>query len=125
MGIKITKKGLEHIKERLSQPNMDDQAIIRFESMSRSLVYFLQMKEGTIYAEEKEVKEAIAKGRKTGKYHSGKTWIEVFAPEGRVIGGWHRYLLRELPFKANQRQCDLLFRVGQEIIQGKEEGLRL
>ena len=56
MGIKITKKGLEHIKERLSQPNMDDQAIIRFESMSRSLVYFLQMKEGTIYAEEKEVK---------------------------------------------------------------------
>ena len=125
MGLKLTQKGIEHIQTRLASDDKSEQAKTRYEAMTRTLIHLLQMKEGTIYANDKEVEEAKAKGRKTGKYHSGKSWVEIYAPDGRVIGGWHRYVLRELPFKANAKQSDLLFKVGQEIIQGKEAGLRL
>lgn len=125
MGIKITQKGIEHIRSRLAITETTDQAKTRFEAMARSIVHLLQMKEGTIYATDQEIKDAEAKGRKTGAYHSGKKWVEVFAPEGRVVGGWHRYLLRELPFKPTAKQSDLLFKVGQEIINGKDDGYRL
>lgn len=126
MGIQITQKGRDHINEKLKAEGVgDERQLTRIEAMRGTLIHFLQMKEGTIYANDKEIEEAKARGRKTGHYHSGKAWVEVFAPEGRVVGGWHRYILRELPFKATREQSDLLFKLGQEIIQGKEAGLRL
>lgn len=125
MGIKITPKGIEYVRTMLATDETSEQAKTRYEAMTRTLVHFLQMKEGTIYANEQEILEAQEKGRKTGSYHSGKKWIEVFSPDGRVVGSWHRYLLRDLPFKASAKQSDLLFKVGQEIINGKDAGYRL
>lgn len=59
-----------------------------------------------------------------GRDEDGNYYLEHHAPADHVVKGWHKTLIKQLRKKPNKEEAELLFKVGQTIINGKQDGFR-
>ena len=59
-----------------------------------------------------------------GRNDDGEYYLEHHAPANRVVKGWHKTLIKKLKKRPNKGEAELLFKVGQVIINGKQDGFR-
>lgn len=145
MGIKVTPAGVEYIEKQLcafttdSEGRTTEYKYLHQQDMIQKLCDILQAElvkepmtmEQLLFLGLGPVEE-LKEGRRGklddkkfyGRNDDGEYYLEHHAPANRVVKGWHKTLIKKLKKKPNKDEAELLFKVGQVIINGKQDGFR-